>query len=113
MLRDAKLALSKEQKARGDCDSATRETREELEELLRASKETEAELQQRLTSEGANKERLDAKLAAERVQREEAVSTITHQLSEAKQGLKDAEVRRCMLCLSIDCCPPEEPLVVD
>ena len=76
MLRDAKAALKKEQKAKSDAEEVMKETKAELEELLKESKVKEQELQGHLTEEGTLKERLDASLAADRVQFEEAVATL-------------------------------------
>ena len=60
MLRDAKAALKKEQKAKADAEEIARETKTELEELLKESKAKEAELQAKLTEEGTSRA-LDAR----------------------------------------------------
>jgi len=91
MLRDAKAALKKEQKAKVDAEDIIKETKKELEELLKESKTKEADLQTKLTEEGTKKERLDASLAAERVQSEEAVATLKSQLADAKVALRESE----------------------
>jgi len=91
MLRDAKAALKKEQKAKTDAEDIIRDTKTELEEVLKESKAKEADLQSKLTEEGTKKERLDASLAAERVQSEEAVATLKSQLADAKVSLRESE----------------------
>jgi len=93
MLRDAKAALKKEQKAKSDAEDITKETKVDLEQVLKESKLKEAELQTKLTEEGTLKERLDASLAADRVQSEEAVATLKAQLADAKVALREAEAK--------------------
>jgi len=93
MLRDAKAALKKEQKAKADAEEVTKETKSDLEQVLKESKAKEAELQTKLTEEGTLKERLDASLAADRVQSEEAVATLKTQLAEAKVSLRESEAK--------------------
>ena len=93
MLRDAKAALKKEQKAKQDAEDIIKETKADLEQVLKESKIKEAELQSKLTEEGTLKERLDASLAADRVQSEEAVATLKTQLTEAKKGLRESEAK--------------------
>ena len=61
-----------------------RETKKELDEVLKESRAKEQELQGKLTEEGTLKERLDASLAADRVQSEEAVATLRAQLAEVR-----------------------------
>ena len=91
MLHDAKAALKKETKSKNDAVDATRDTKQELEDVLKESRQKESELQAKVTEEGTMKERLDASLSSDRVQSEEAVSTLRTQLSEAKTTLKEAE----------------------
>jgi len=93
MLHDAKAALKKETKAKTDAIDATRDTKQEMEDMLKEARQKEAELQAKVTEEGTIKERLDASLASDRVQSEEAVTTLRTQLSEAKATLKEAEAK--------------------
>lgn len=93
LVREAKAALKKEQKAREESEEAMREAREAADELEKELDAKEESQGTELADLRVAKEKLNNELADVQARMAESVGTLTSQLAQAKEALKGAEER--------------------